>query len=504
MCDSVNHSLSDSDDECFRTSVLKLSHLENSLDRICQTFSLWRGLKLRDEIASTQSNLATQALVPIAVHPEKQTNDLLAFAILRVHHPIDLNATTTSHSDHETPAPSVPFWTQDAQPFQPRDHKPHRQLRSKTAVLIECCCLCDQDDDQNQSRINEIENVLSRGIEHEMRVRGITNIHYLGELIDTAPQTEQKRNRGEPYPSVQRSANDVPSMVHGTSTIAPSSSEPINNERCQPWHLGFQFISNVQHMEAQTPLTGKAGRGLSHSFPMHVANHDAGNKRTIRLIQANTALFLSDCENPKIHPAEKTIVNAAQPHQRFELVAHPLDWDSHEERIRFCQLVQETYVESKDCFSKNNLVSAAQTLDDYRSSKTFAPNGWLMIRETTTGNDIGCFILSHSASPPSLDSTFDTESAFENVVEIVYLGLLPSFRRQGLGYVLLALIEQYSQSLHCQRILLTVDTCNQPAIQLYRQAGFRDLERESLWSKHLANQEDESIEGTRIVDVKQS
>ncbi len=72
----------------------------------------------------------------------------------------------------------------------------------------------------------------------------------------------------------------------------------------------------------------------------------------------------------------------------------------------------------------------------------------------------------------------------ENIAWIATLGVLPAYRRRGIG---IALLEACEARLQQQRLRLCVRVSNLAAIHLYEKAGYCSLER---WPKYYEDGED--------------
>jgi len=72
----------------------------------------------------------------------------------------------------------------------------------------------------------------------------------------------------------------------------------------------------------------------------------------------------------------------------------------------------------------------------------------------------------------------------QNVAWISTLGVLPAFRRQGIGAALLAACEE---RLHVPRIRLSVRASNQAAIGLYTHFGYQ---QHGVWQRYYTDGED--------------
>ena len=72
----------------------------------------------------------------------------------------------------------------------------------------------------------------------------------------------------------------------------------------------------------------------------------------------------------------------------------------------------------------------------------------------------------------------------EDAVWIATIGVLPEYRRRGIGAALLREVEACA---NLPRIKLNVRASNQPAIHLYEQLGYR---RKSTWTRYYQDGED--------------
>lgn len=69
-------------------------------------------------------------------------------------------------------------------------------------------------------------------------------------------------------------------------------------------------------------------------------------------------------------------------------------------------------------------------------------------------------------------------------VEILRLGVVPEYRRQGLGSQLLLLLQAYGREAHCRTCWLEVHEANQAAQALYQCNGFVPTGRRKHYYRH--------------------
>lgn len=135
----------------------------------------------------------------------------------------------------------------------------------------------------------------------------------------------------------------------------------------------------------------------------------------------------------------------------------------------WCAVLERTYQESRDCPELNGRRSTHDALLGYRGTATWLPEGWWIIKSASTGDAAGCVIL---ADHPDA-----------GILELVYVGLAPEFRRSGWGGKLLEQIGQFSQRQQRSQIIAAVDSRNLPALKLYRQNGFQAIAGRRVWAR---------------------
>lgn len=127
---------------------------------------------------------------------------------------------------------------------------------------------------------------------------------------------------------------------------------------------------------------------------------------------------------------------------------------------QFAATVLETYVDTRDCPE----LSGARPIDDvlasHRGSGTFDAALWELL--LVNGRPAACLLLAGVA---------------DQLVEIVYMGVVPAWRRQGLGRLLLARAIEHCRARQVPRITVVADERNTPAYQLYERAGFQRVGR---------------------------
>lgn len=103
------------------------------------------------------------------------------------------------------------------------------------------------------------------------------------------------------------------------------------------------------------------------------------------------------------------------------------------------------------------------------------------------GNPTNCswwYSIDESSKPIGV-LLFDKGSE-PTVLELSYLGLIPSARGRGLGGVALALANRIAANSGYQTVSISVDARNEPALRLYRRHGFVETNRQEVLLAQLA------------------
>jgi mycothiol synthase len=136
---------------------------------------------------------------------------------------------------------------------------------------------------------------------------------------------------------------------------------------------------------------------------------------------------------------------------------------------RLKDVVRCTYQGSLDCPEIDGLRDIDDVLEGYRATGVFDPSHWLLV--CRDGEDIGCLLL---ADEPSLGHW-----------ELVYLGIVPTWRGQKIGFKAVRHALCRAAEAGRERVVLSVDARNEPAIQMYQRAGFTAWERRPVFIKRL-------------------
>lgn len=129
------------------------------------------------------------------------------------------------------------------------------------------------------------------------------------------------------------------------------------------------------------------------------------------------------------------------------------------------QALEASYIDTLDCPGLRGLRETRDILAGHRATGEYDPDLWTLLRKE--GEPAGILLLNPNTAQRS--------------IELVYLGLAPVARGQGLGKGLLR-SGLARVALRSERTInLAVDEANEPALRLYRGAGFRlSLRRRAL------------------------
>jgi mycothiol synthase len=140
-----------------------------------------------------------------------------------------------------------------------------------------------------------------------------------------------------------------------------------------------------------------------------------------------------------------------------------------EAEAEFRAVLQATYIDSLDMPELEGIRSLDDIMASHRAGGRFDPSRWQLGR--VPGEPEAGAVVLLSALPD--------RAAWE----VAYLGLTPAARGCGLGRAALAHALELARP-HTPRLELAVDLRNEPAMRLYRAAGFSPFDRRAV---HLAS-----------------
>lgn len=121
------------------------------------------------------------------------------------------------------------------------------------------------------------------------------------------------------------------------------------------------------------------------------------------------------------------------------------------------EALERSYEATLDCPELCGLRETADVLDSHRATGEWNPALWWVVLKDA--RPLGCMLFNVCRAQSS--------------AELVYLGMAPSLRGAGLGSRLLAFGLARVRDEDAAEVTCAVDSRNEPAIRLYRRAGFR-------------------------------
>ena len=289
---------------------------------------------------------------------------------------------------------------------------------------------------------------------------------------------------------------DLASLIHVSVGQATSQTASAFAIAIQPKHPGTgtrSSVATIVHAGTTTEGNGQVGIDDSDWLTPLKAEFDAelisrgvdfvqwstdcapaANASTFTTCRALGLLPIADLEYLSrlvdVTKASTTSAVGADPAHRVEL--RRLDWDSPAARARFSATVEETYVETLDCPALKHLRTTEQTLEGYQQTTAFDGDLWFNVLDRSSGTAIGCVILAHHRG--------------SQVIELVYMGLVPLARGRRTGAWVLDQVFSRARQRKAERVILAVDRANLPARSIYVRVGFEPLLSETVWAKSLA------------------
>jgi len=138
----------------------------------------------------------------------------------------------------------------------------------------------------------------------------------------------------------------------------------------------------------------------------------------------------------------------------------------HGDETALGHVITVTYAGSLDCPGLRGLRDMADVIASHKASGTFRPASWWLPRRD--GQAVGCILVNDGLRP-------------SDAAEVVYVGVCPPFRRQGVARAMLRHAMADARRRGRRAMTLAVDAANAPAAALYAQEGFRETERRDIY-----------------------
>jgi len=142
-----------------------------------------------------------------------------------------------------------------------------------------------------------------------------------------------------------------------------------------------------------------------------------------------------------------------------------LVWRNYKQftEVELGEVISQTYENSLDCPALRGVREMPDVIAGHKCSGVFCPEAWWIVAQGDQASPAGCILVNDSIKTPTAD--------------IVYMGVVPEFRRQGLAAVLLERAVAGASERNCEGISVAVDTRNDYAIRVYEQSGFIEIQR---------------------------
>ncbi|MCP4378776.1 MAG: GNAT family N-acetyltransferase, partial [bacterium] len=133
------------------------------------------------------------------------------------------------------------------------------------------------------------------------------------------------------------------------------------------------------------------------------------------------------------------------------------------------QVISQTYIDSLDCPPLRGLREMQDVVSGHKCSGIFCPEAWWIVSAGAQCRPVGCILVNDSVKVP--------------VADIVYMGVVPEFRRHGLASAMLVRAADQASERNCEGIAVAVDVKNTQAKIAYEQSGFVESHRRLVYVK---------------------
>jgi len=142
-----------------------------------------------------------------------------------------------------------------------------------------------------------------------------------------------------------------------------------------------------------------------------------------------------------------------------------LVWRNYKQftEVELGEVISQTYVDSLDCPALRGVREMPDVIAGHKCSGMFCPEAWWIVAHDDQTPPGGCILVNDSIKAP--------------IADIVYMGVVPEFRRQGMASAMLERAVAGAAERNCEGISVAVDARNDPAIKVYEQFGFVEIHR---------------------------
>jgi len=142
-----------------------------------------------------------------------------------------------------------------------------------------------------------------------------------------------------------------------------------------------------------------------------------------------------------------------------------LVWRNYKQftEVELGDVISQTYEDSLDCPALRGVREMPDVIAGHKCSGVFCPEAWWIVAHGDQAAPSGCILVNDSVKAPAAD--------------IVYMGVVPEFRRQGLASAMLERAVLQASERNCEVISVAVDARNDYAMRVYEQSGFVEIHR---------------------------
>jgi ribosomal protein S18 acetylase RimI-like enzyme len=230
-------------------------------------------------------------------------------------------------------------------------------------------------------------------------------------------------------------------------------------------HAGFHQVTGIEHQWLE--VSQVVSKGITSDLSLGRQSKVIGEVAPLRSIAEDSRQWDAQPTAERratLNPtAERRATLNPTAERRATLGWRPAHHFAHN---RMAQFIESTFIDTLDCPAMNGRRSRGEVLDgflDGRKLRQIAP--WWEVLEVD-GRVAGCLLLQQHS--PEL-------------VELVYMGLLPGSRGQGLGKTMVQRAINLARQFGSQTLVVAVDEQNWPALDIYRRCGFQSHQRLQVW-----------------------
>ena len=168
-----------------------------------------------------------------------------------------------------------------------------------------------------------------------------------------------------------------------------------------------------------------------------------------------------------LQPTDEQFAASGSPLAQRRITVETFDASNAE---RFASVLEQSYQHSLDCPDLKDFRSGAEALASHQLSGVFDPSAWSIY--TIDGRDAGVLLLN--------------EHPDQNAIELVYIGVTPELRGNGLGREMLRRGLQLATQRSRAAMFLAVDCQNSYANAVYAEFSFAELARRRVMLRQRA------------------